>query len=127
MAHLTIDYSPNLEHEIDMADFCDHMRLAAIETGILPMPGIRVRAIKADYVSIADGDKQHAYIDIVLRLRSGRSDEAKEAATRHIFDAACSFLERLMNARSLALSFEMRDIDGSLAPKTGTIRQFLKG
>ncbi|WP_420395361.1 5-carboxymethyl-2-hydroxymuconate isomerase [Nioella sp.] len=125
MPHITVDYSPNMEDRADIAALCDALRLAAIETGILPMPGIRVRAIRATHVSIADGDPQHGYVDISLRLRAGRPDDAKRAATAHIFAAAEAFLAPVMAIHSVALSFEMRDIDPDLSPKTGTIRDHL--
>ena len=125
MPHITVDYSPDMEERADMAALCDVLRQAAIDTGILPMPGIRVRAIRATHVSIADGDPQHGYVDISLRLRGGRSDEAKRAATAHIFAAAEAFLAPAMARHSIALSFEMRDIDPDLSPKTGTIRDHL--
>ena len=127
MAHLMVDFSANAEEWVDMAAFCDALRVAAIETGALPMPGIRVRAMRADYVSIADGDPDHGYIDISVRLRGGRDLETRKAATAHIFAAAEAFLQPVMATRSLALSLEMRDIDPDLSPKTGTIRDHLKG
>ncbi|TDK46805.1 5-carboxymethyl-2-hydroxymuconate Delta-isomerase [Antarcticimicrobium luteum] len=126
MAHLMVDYSANVEDWVDMAAFCDTLRLAAIETGALPMPGIRVRAMRADHVSIADGDPDHGYIDISVRLRGGRDLDTRKAATAHIFAAAEQVLKPVMATRSLALSLEMRDIDPELAPKTGTIRDHLK-
>lgn len=126
MAHLMVDYSANVEGWVDMAAFCDALRVAAIETGALPMPGIRVRAMRADHVSIADGDPDHGYIDISVRLRGGRDLDTRKAATAHIFAAAETFLKPVMATRSLALSLEMRDIDPELAPKTGTIRDHLK-
>ena len=125
MPHITVDYSPNMEERVDIAALCDVLRVAAIETGILPMPGIRVRAIRATHVSIADGDPNHGYVDISLRLRAGRSDEAKRVATSHIFAAAEAFLAPTMAVHSIALSFELRDIDPDLSPKTGTIRDHL--
>ncbi len=125
MPHLTIDYSANIEECADIAALCDVLRLAAIETGILPMAGVRVRAIRADHVSIADGDARHGYIDIALRLRAGRSGQAKRDATAHIFAAAQAFLAPAMAQHSIALSFEMRDIDPDLSPKTGSIRDHL--
>ena len=127
MPHLTVDYSANLEEAVDMTAFCDCLRQAAIDTGLLPMAGVRVRAIRADHVSIADGDAQHGYIDISLRLRGGRDMDARKAATALIFKAAHDFLAPVMARRSVALSFEMRDIDPELSPKTGTIRDYLKG
>jgi 5-carboxymethyl-2-hydroxymuconate isomerase len=123
--HITIDYSPNMEDRADIAALCNVLRVAAIETGILPMPGIRVRAVRATHVSIADGDPEHGYVDISLRLRGGRSDEVKRAATAHVFAAARTFLAPAMAIHSIALSFEMRDIDPDLSPKAGTIRDHL--
>jgi 5-carboxymethyl-2-hydroxymuconate isomerase len=127
MAHFIIDYSPNLEEAIDWPAFCDLLRTQAIATGVFPLAGIRVRAFAATHVSIADGDAQHGYIDISVRLREGRTLEARKTATSALFAAAEEFLKPIMQTRSLALSMEMRDIDAELAPKTVTIRDYLKG
>jgi 5-carboxymethyl-2-hydroxymuconate isomerase len=126
MPHITIDYSPNLEPEIDIARLCDCLRVAAIKTGILPMAGIRVRAMAATHYSIADGNPAHGYVDIALRLRAGRDLEAKKTATNHVFESARNYLSSYMAQNPLALSFEMRDIDADLSPKTGTIRDHLE-
>ncbi|MBL4766820.1 MAG: 5-carboxymethyl-2-hydroxymuconate isomerase [Rhodobacteraceae bacterium] len=126
MPHLMVDYSPNLEDSVDIAGLCNVLRLAAIETGALPLPGVRVRATRADHVSIADGDPTHGYIDISIRLRAGRDLATRKAATNDIFAAAKAFLEPAMAQHSIALSMEMRDIDPELSPKYGTIRDHLK-
>ena len=123
MPHLTIDYSPNLEAAVDIPALCDHIRRAAIDTGVFPMAGIRVRAFAATHVGIADGDAKHGYISV--RLRKGRTTAAKQAATQAVFQAACDFLAPVMAQRSIALSMEMRDIDPELSPKSGTIRDHL--
>lgn len=125
MPHIVVDYSANLEDAIDMAAFCDLLRRAAIETGVLPLAGVRVRAFAATHVSIADGNPQHGYVDICVRLRGGRDLDTRKRATAHIFDAAERFLAPVMARRPLALSFEMRDIDPELSPKTGSIRDHL--
>ena len=121
MPHISIDYSANLEPDLDVPALCDLLRLAAIDTGAFPMTGVRVRAFAATHVSIADGDPKHAYIDISVRLRGGRDLATRRAATETIFAAARAFVAPLMPQRSLALSLEMRNIDPALAPKTGTI------
>lgn len=126
MPHFSIEYSANLEERVDMAALCDALRRAAIETGLFPAAGIRVRAFKADHVSIADGDPQHGFLDLAIRLREGRSLEVREAATAHVFKALKAFLEPAMAEHSIAISMEMRDIDAQLSPKTGTIRDHLK-
>ncbi len=126
MPHITVDYSGNIEAVADIAALCDTLRRAAIETGVFPMPGIRVRAFRANHVSIADGDPKHGFVDISIRLRAGRSDEDKARATQHVFAAAQAFLAPALASHSIALSMEMRDIDPDLSPKTGSIRDHLK-
>lgn len=125
MPHLDIQYSRNLETRLDMPGFLRVLRDAAVETGVFPAAGIRVRAFAADHVLIADGDPKHAFIDIGIRLRGGRSPEDKARATAHIFAAAEAFCAEDLAQNSLMLSLEMRDIDPELSPKTSSIRRFL--
>lgn len=125
MPHIQIDYSPNLEDRLDMAGLCRTLRDAAVETQILPLAGLRVRATACSHVVIADGNPDHAFLDISLRLRGGRTAEAKAQATNHIFAAAEAFCADVLATSSLMLSFEMRDIDPDLSPKTSSIRRYL--
>ena len=127
MPHIQIDYSPNLETRLDIAALCRVLRDAAVETAILPLAGLRVRATACTHVVIADGNPDHAFLDISLRLRGGRTDAAKTAATAHIFAAAEAFCAPVLENSSFMLSFEMRDIDPALSPKTSSIRRYLPG
>jgi 5-carboxymethyl-2-hydroxymuconate isomerase len=126
MPHLMLDYSANMEDRVDIAALCDHLRRAALGTGVFPLAGIRVRAMRADHVSIADGNAAHGYIDISVRLREGRDMGTRKAAAQAIFDAAQAFTADAMARHSFALSLEMRNIDAELSPKTGSIRDHLK-
>lgn len=126
MPHFSIEYSANLETMVDIAALCDHLRRAAIDTGVFPMPGIRVRAFRATHVSIADGDAKHAFLDLSIRLRGGRTPEAKARATQDMFTALKTFMAPALARHSIAISIEMRDIDPTLSPKTGTIRDHLE-
>ena len=125
MPHFIVEYSGNLEDVVDMSAFCEEIRKTAAGIDTFPMPGIRVRAFRADHVAIADGDPKHGFIDISIRLREGRPQDVKEAAVAEIFAAAKAFVAPVLKSRSLALSLEMRDIDASLSPKTGSIRDHL--
>ena len=127
MPHIQVDYSANLEDRLDLAGLCHSLRDAAAATGLLPLAGIRVRAIKADHVVIADGNPDHAYLDISVRLRGGRPDAAKAEATALIFAAAEAYCATVMATSSFMLSMEMRDIDPTLSPKSSSIRKYLPG
>lgn len=127
MPHIQIDYSANLESRLDVAGLCRVLRDAAVATGVLPLAGIRVRAMKADHVVIADGNPEHAFLDISVRLRGGRTAEAKAQATEAIFAAAEAYCADVMATSPFMLSMEMRDIDPALSPKASSIRKYLPG
>ncbi|MEM9578872.1 MAG: 5-carboxymethyl-2-hydroxymuconate isomerase [Pseudomonadota bacterium] len=126
MPHIHIEYSGNLEKVADMGDLCEALRQEAIAIEALPMPGVRVRALRVDHYAIADGDPAHGFVDISVRLRAGRPEAVKQDVIKRIFDAAHGFLTAAMATHSIALSAELRDIDPDLSPKCGTIRDHLK-
>lgn len=92
----------------------------------MPLAGLRVRAIPAAHVVIADGNPGHAYLDISLRLRGGRCSADNARATQEIFAAADAYCADVMATSSFMLSFEMRDIDTALSPKSSSIRRYLR-
>ena len=126
MPHFHLDYSANLDSVIDMGALCEALRAEAAQIDTFPMPGIRVRATRVDHYAIADGSTLHGFIDLSIRLRAGRPQDIKHEAVERIFAALKQFVEPAMATHSIALSAEMRDIDASLSPKFGTIREHLE-
>jgi 5-carboxymethyl-2-hydroxymuconate isomerase len=121
-----IDYSVNVEPDVDIGALCDTLRDVAASIDAFPMAGVKVRAVRVDHYSIADGNPEHGFIDISVRIREGRDMETKQNAAQKIFDAANEFVADVMRRRSLALSLELRDIDAALSPKSGSIRKYLE-
>ncbi|MEL6618765.1 MAG: 5-carboxymethyl-2-hydroxymuconate isomerase [Pseudomonadota bacterium] len=125
MPHITLEYSENLEALLDVQGLCVALKDAAVATGIFPPAGIRVRAIRAEHVVIADGDARHGFVDVMVRLGAGRSDADKTQALDALFDAACGFTAAHMAAHPFMLSMELVEIDAALSRKTSSIRQYL--
>ncbi len=125
MPHFLIEYSANLEDLVDIAGLCDTIRVAACEMDAFPEAGVRVRAIRVDHYSIADGNPKHGFMDLSVRLREGRSQDVKAAAIARIFEVLQEYVAPAMKTRSISLSAEMRDIDARLSPKFGNIRDHL--
>ncbi|MCO6382837.1 MAG: 5-carboxymethyl-2-hydroxymuconate isomerase [Vannielia sp.] len=125
MPHIRVEYSANLESHCDVARLCEALRVAGLETGVFPLAGIRVRAARCTDYAIADGDPANIFVDISIRLRGGRPQEAKEAATAHVFEAARAFLAPVIETQPIMLSLEMRDIDPALSPKLNTVRDHI--
>lgn len=126
MPHLIVDYSANMEDACDIAGLCDALRRTAAGLDVFPADGVRVRAHRADHVSIADGDPIHGFVDITVRLREGRAQADKEDAVATLFDATKAYLSEVLKTRPVMVSMEMRDIDASLSPKVNTVREWLE-
>ncbi len=126
MPHLMIDYSANVEPDVDIGGLCNTLRGVAASIDAFPLAGVKVRAVRVDHYAIADGNPEHGFIDISVRIREGRDMETKQNAAQKIFDAANEFVADVMRRRSLALSLELRDIDAALSPKSGSIRKYLE-
>ncbi len=126
MPHFHIDYSANLDGVIDMSALCETIRATAAEIETFPTAGIRVRATRVDYLAMADGNPEHGFIDLSIRLREGRPQDVKEYAIARVFAALKDFMAPAMETHSIALSAEMRDIDAALSPKFGNIRDHME-
>src|SRR3954464_11056415 len=63
MPHFTIEYSANLDARVDMGKLVELVRTAAVETGMFPLGGIRVRAIRCQHHAIATGEPEFAFLD----------------------------------------------------------------
>jgi 5-carboxymethyl-2-hydroxymuconate isomerase len=126
MPHFTIEYSANLDDRLDMGKVVEIVRKAAVETGIFPLGGIRVRAIRCEHFAIAEGSPRHGFLDMVLRLGEGRDLATRKKAGEHIFKALSSYLDPVFAASKFALSFDMQINDKETSWKRNNIHEALK-
>ena len=126
MPHFTIEYSANLDARVDMGAVVELVRKAAVETGIFPLGGIRVRAVKCEHYAIADGNPQHGFLAMVLRLGEGRDLPARQKAGEHIFKALSAYLDPVFTETKFALSFDMQINDKDTSWKRNNIHDALK-
>ncbi|MCW5702352.1 MAG: 5-carboxymethyl-2-hydroxymuconate Delta-isomerase [Bradyrhizobium sp.] len=126
MPHFTIEYSANLDAHVDMAAVVELVRKAAVETGIFPLGGIRVRAIKCEHYAIADGDPRLGFLSMVLRLGEGRDLPTRKKAGKHIFETLATYLDPVFARSKFALSFDMQVNDKETSWKRNNIHDALK-
>lgn len=126
MPHFTIEYSANLRERIDMQEVVDVVRRAAVETGVFPLGGIRVRAIRCDDYAIADGNPEFGFLAMVLRLGQGRDLATRQRAGEHVFKALSAHLDPVFKSSRLSLSFEMVEITDETSWKRNNIHDYLK-
>ncbi|WP_298369928.1 5-carboxymethyl-2-hydroxymuconate Delta-isomerase [uncultured Bradyrhizobium sp.] len=126
MPHFTLEYSANLDGLVDMGATVELVRKAAVETGIFPLGGIRVRAIRCEHYAIADGRKNYGFLDMVLRLGEGRDLATRKKAGEHIFKALSAHLDPVFANSKFALSFDMQINDKETSWKRNNIHDALK-
>ena len=126
MPHFTIEYSANLDQRLDMTEIVEVVRKAAIETGIFPLGGIRVRAIRCEDYAIADGNPDLGFLDMVLRLGEGRDLATRKKAGEHVFKALSAHLDPVFAQSKFALSFDMQINDKETSWKRNNIHDGLK-
>ncbi|HLJ01497.1 MAG TPA: 5-carboxymethyl-2-hydroxymuconate Delta-isomerase [Bradyrhizobium sp.] len=126
MPHFTIEYSANLDAHIDMAEAVEVVRKAAVETGIFPLGGIRVRAIRCEHYAIGDGNPNFAFLDMRLRLAEGRDLATRKKAGEHIFSALSGYLDPVFARIKFALSFDMQINDKQTSWKRNIIHEALQ-
>ena len=127
MAHLSFEYSANLEAQLDMQALCDVMRDAMNDSGVFPLGGIRVRGTRVDVCSVASGEAELGFIDMTLRMGQGRDEAVRAQVTEGIYAAAESWLRDRVGDMPFALSLEVMEIDARFAEKRfNTLHGFLK-
>jgi len=126
LPHIVIEYSANLEDEVAPTRLVEVLHAAALETGVFPLAGLRTRAERRDLYRIADGDPDHIFIAVTVRIGEGRDT----ATRRRVAEALMAVLERetagIFQRRGLALSLDVSEIDGTASLKTNNLHQRLK-
>jgi 5-carboxymethyl-2-hydroxymuconate isomerase len=125
MPHFTIEYSANLDARVDMGKVVEIVRKAAVETGIFPLGGIRVRAIRCEHYAVADGRPHFGFLDMVLRLGEGRDLATRKKAGEHIFRTLSNYLDPVFAESQVALSFDMQINDKETSWKRNNIHEQL--
>ena len=127
MAHLSFEFSANLEPELDLQAFCDLMRDVMRDSGVFPLGGIRVRGTRVDVCAVASGEPEIAFIDMTLRMGQGRGEAIRTEVTETLYSAAEDWLRHRIDEAPFALSLEILEIDARFAEKRfNSLHAFLR-
>ncbi len=121
MPHVTMEYSANLENQVDMTKLCQLVHHTGLETGLFELGAVRVRALRAEHYAIADLMPANSFIDVAIRICLGRSNDDKKRLGQAINNAMVEFLAPQLAEPHFALSIEVREINSPLSWKTNAI------
>lgn len=127
MAHISFEYSQNIEAEADLAGFCAALRDVMRDSGVFPLGGIRVRGTRVDVHALANGDMAVGFVDMILRMGQGRDQATRKQVCEDIYAAAENWLRPRLGDRPFALSLEVLEIEKSLSEKRyNNLHSYLK-
>lgn len=124
MPHQVIEYSANLDADIDIDQLVATMHDEAVAIDALPIGGIRTRAVRRDHYRIADSHPDNTFINVTLRV-APRTPEIKKDAGERLFQALRGFIQPVFDKRPVSLSLEIQEIDPENRWKHSNIRDYL--
>jgi 5-carboxymethyl-2-hydroxymuconate isomerase len=113
MPHLTLEYSDNLE--IDVQPLLARLHEEVVATGAINLKGIKSRAIKHTQYRIADGDPDYAFVHVGLLIREGRPIEIQKEATQRVMQVLKETFGHLFERRKLSLTVDLKEMRDGIA------------
>lgn len=107
MPHLIVEYSANLEHELDLEALFAKVHRQLIGMQLFPTGGIRSRARRTDHYRFADGLGDYAGVHVELKLSATRTQTLREEIGQTVFSLLQAHFAPLQARRYLALSMEV--------------------
>lgn len=126
MPHFVIEYSANLDGQVDFGALCQRVHQTIVDTGLFELGAIRVRCHRAGIYAITDYDPRNAFIDMSFRVGVGRSQQDKQRTGEAIFEAVAAEVATLFDSQHFALSLEIREIDPQLSWKRNSMHARLR-
>lgn len=111
MPHLIIEYTTNLKEEADIPALLKKVNDSLLShSDIIPIGGLRTRAIELVDYCVADGTEDDAFVHATLKLGSGRTEEDKKVLCDDLFLTIKDHFADIYKKRYLALSLELHEL-----------------
>ena len=124
MPHVIVEYTDNID--TDIPDLLRAIAARCAETdGVLALAGVRVRAIRLTEYVIADDKPEYGFVNVTVKLGSGRDPQFKRDFFGALFELIKAKLAGAMAARPLALSMYIEEIDEAGAWRHNGVREAL--
>ena len=121
MAHLTIQYSYQLDRKYDFMEFTEGLRIVMVKSTIFPVGGIRIRCLSTIFNAIGDGHNDNRYVDLILRMGAGRTKKEKTRIGENLMNYSKIFFEDEIKSEFFALALEILEIEKESSWKFNSI------
>ncbi len=113
MPHLTLDYTDNLQ--VDVQPLLARLHAEVVATGAINLKGIKSRAVRHTEYRIADGNPDYAFVHVNLLIREGRSIEIQKEAARRVMAVLKDTFGHRFDKGYLSLSVDLKEMREGIA------------
>jgi len=118
MPHVVIQYTPNVEADMDA--LCHELAQSLLEqkeedgSQLFPPGGTRVLAYPAAHYAVADGKQDCAFVYINVRIAGGRSDKAKTRAGDAMMERVKARFAPLFERKLIGITLQIDESPGQV-------------
>lgn len=110
MPHLTFEYTDNIKDESDIPSLLKKANDTLLQhQDVIPIGGLRTRAIELKDYRVADGSEDDAFVHVILKLGSGRTEQDIKRVCDDLFKTVKDHFAGIFEKRYLALSLEIHE------------------
>jgi 5-carboxymethyl-2-hydroxymuconate isomerase len=126
LPHLLVEYSANIEPRLNLDGLLDKLHATAVETGVFPLGGLRIRAYPVKHYRVADKHPDNAFVHVTALIGHGRTLEVQQRAGEAVFATLKEHLDPLFRAGPLAISFYIQEAHPVLSYKHNNLHEYVK-
>ena len=126
MPHLIVEYSANIEDQIALDALLDKLHACALDTGVFPLGGLRVRAHRTDAYRIADKAPENGFVHATALIGHGRPLDVQQRAAEQLFAVLTAHLDELFAKSPLAISLNVQEFHPVLNFKKNNLHEHVK-
>ncbi len=125
MPHIVVEYSANLEPDVDIPALIRDVHSAVLASGVFEPGAVRTRAERRDVFVVADGDPGNGFVHVDLRIAPGRDPATRKRVAQAVLDVVAAATRDVFARAGLGLSVEVREIDNAAAVRLNNLHQRL--
>jgi 5-carboxymethyl-2-hydroxymuconate isomerase len=119
MPHLTLEYTANLDFDVQALLARMHAELVA--TGAINLKGLKSRAVQRNKYRIADGNPDYAFVFVNLLIREGRPPELQREFAQRVLAVLKETFGHRFEDGYLSLSVDVKEMREGIAASAHNI------
>lgn len=111
MPHLTLEYSANVNQEIETEELFSELHTLLASVADLAIGNCKSRLVRLDRTYIGRGEPHNAFVHLEIRLLAGRSPERKGRIGRECLNFLESYFASSAADHALQITVEIVDLE----------------